>query len=143
MRAEFIERLEVRAFTEQVDVEVGQHRTVAIRIVDLAGQSVGPQQPHAVIERGARRGRNDDFEEALWMNALEGRVPGMAGLAQLDGADIRAKDANGEAGGGVVRTEDRERIRMHAAGDRVGLRARQHGRHGGMVHCCRASISDL
>ncbi len=119
VRAEFIERLEVRAFAEQMNIEVGQHRTVAIGVIDLDRHPFRPQKPQAVIERCARRGRNDGFEEALAMNHFERGRLRIAGTTQLDGAGIGAKDTNGEAGGGVVRTEHRERIGMHTAGDRV------------------------
>ena len=35
MRAELLERAVVRALAEQVQIEVGQHAAVAVRIVDL------------------------------------------------------------------------------------------------------------
>ena len=35
VRAELVERAMVRAFAEQVQIEIGEHAAVAIRIVDL------------------------------------------------------------------------------------------------------------
>ena len=55
MRAELLERAVVRALAEQVQVEIGQHAAVAIRIVALHRYAARELRDDAIIELRRRR----------------------------------------------------------------------------------------
>jgi hypothetical protein len=143
VRAELVEGLQVRAFAEQVDVERREHGTVAIRIVDLARRSIGPLQAQAVIEILAHRIGDHDLVDAVDVHAIERARLAARAHHELDTAQVGTEDAYREAGSGLVRTEDRERIRMLAANEGVDLRARQRRGHRVMVHCRRCPFQIL
>ncbi len=116
--AELLERAMVGALAEQVQVEVGQHLAVAVRIVDLdavVGVAVGAiGDPQAIV--GGLLARQARLEEP-------GRVPqghrqerAGAGRADLDRPRRRLQRPHDPPGSGRlgVWTEEGERIPAHA-----------------------------
>ena len=55
VRAELLEGAEVRAFAEQMQIEVGEDAAVAIRIVDLDDVIAGEGDAEAVVGRSYER----------------------------------------------------------------------------------------
>lgn len=125
----------VRALAQQVQIELRQHGSVAIGIIRLAGRTIRPGQAEAVVELVAPFVGHDAFEQAFGMNAGKDQAVGLAERDDLDVADMRPEDTDGDAAIDVMRTEHRERISVHAARDGVDCCARQRRGHIRMLLC--------
>jgi hypothetical protein len=127
-RAKFVEGLKVRAFAEQMEVETGEHRPVAVRIVDVARRAVFPDNAQAIVERSAIHRRDHDLEQTFGVNSLQrlrsgGAVEGL----QLHTPRARPEGANRQPRLHLVRAEHGERIQVCSTDDGLDVSRRHHG----------------
>ena len=123
VRAELLEGAVMRAFAEQVQIEIGQHAAVAIRIVDLDGRVTRVRDPQSIV-RDTRPilplpPRKPDFENAGGISPVH-RDNGLARHeVQVDAARRRLKCTDDDGAGVVaVRTQNGEWIAVCAAHER-------------------------
>ena len=119
----------MRAFAEQVHVDVAEDRPEAIGIFDL-GDAFADRQPQAVVERaGALAGR--PREESRFVDARQIRNHRTVGRVDRDharGLRNERADRDDVAFRFRVRAEDRERIAVLAADDGRDGGASEHRR---------------
>ena len=138
VRAELLEDAVVRALAEQVQIEIGEHAAVAIRIVDLDDLIAGIGDPQAIVGRdavrstghvrdcpasavaGVVRASEPDLEDpGRIASSPSARSAPVDDEPQLDRPRRRLKGADDDRAGLVgVRTEHRERIALRAADER-------------------------
>ncbi len=124
MRAEFFERAMMRAFAEQMQIEIGQHTAVPIGIIDLDDVIAGIADAEPIVgtawraEAALRRRRKRRLEDARRMPPRHRQQ-----LAGRDAAQRhRARGGLERAHHPVVRTEHRERIAIGARNERGNRR---------------------
>ena len=118
-----------------MEIEIRQHRPIAIRIVGLARRAIGPQQPEAIVELVAPLTGHDAFEQAIGMNARERQAFGLSERDHLHAAQVGPEHADRDTTRHVVRAQHRERIVMPAPHEGVDRRARQRRGHARMLLC--------
>jgi hypothetical protein len=129
-RTEAFERAEVRAFGEQVLIETGQDRAVAIRIVDVDGARWRDHvQP--VVERRTRGILQERLEHARRMQARHANQPRVAEIVDRHLGRIRPNRSNHEPAFavplGLMRPQHGKRIGVHTAREQLDGRRRQQG----------------
>jgi hypothetical protein len=131
MRAEFFVGVEMAAFADEVEIEVGEEERESIGIEDfkrLAGMSAALNFVAAGFRRGGLIGGPDGFEEALGAE-----FDGIGNFCGRDGGILENdagfggpgnEEAYGPARGNGMRTEDAERISIRAGKKRVGAQVK-------------------
>ena len=123
MRAEFVERARVRTLAEQVQIELGQHPSVSVRIVDLAYLAIMEGDAKTVGHVGDV-GTLRYLEETSWMTSLHFHSP--RACYQLDAARRRLQRSHDTLRAIVerdrMRAEQPERIAARRADKRGDLR---------------------
>jgi hypothetical protein len=113
MGAELLEHAQMRALAEQVEVERGERRGEAVRVLDLAGSAVGVGHAEPVGEvavGGARRLRNPRLPDPVVVERAE-RDRARPEADDADRARAGQQRADHEDAGVVpVRPQDREGI---------------------------------
>ena len=115
VRAKLVVNARVLALREQVDVVLGDHPSVAVRVIDLRGDSAREVDPQAIVEN-RRHGGKDRFEDTVVLPRHAGDAVVVQHLHSIRGWLIRADD---EGAAFQVGTEDREGIRMPCTGESV------------------------
>ena len=125
-RAEPVVGAHVRALGQQVQVEVGQHRPVAIGIVEAEHAASLVLDAQAIVEALTRDARDDAFEQSIGVEACEASdgAPLPCG-DDRDAPGPRPERPNHQAVGGLVRSQHRERVGVAPEDDGVDV-VRQH-----------------
>jgi hypothetical protein len=116
MGAELLERSVLRAFSPEMQIEIGEDGTVAVGIVDVPNVAVDVGNSKPVV--GRLRGGNFRLEESA---NLPGHLAQLAGHHETDLDTFRRRLHRPNQDGATVRrwvrTEHRERIAMTTFGD--------------------------
>ncbi len=120
---EAIERSDVRALGKEVLIERGQHRTVAVGIVDLDRLAAAALDGQPVVESIAGLTRQEGDEQPARIDRREPEIAAVAAVAEGHRRSVWPEDADRQTRLAVVRevvrSEDREGIRVKPAAEEV------------------------
>jgi hypothetical protein len=122
-RAQSIECAHVRALAKQMLIELGEHRPIAIRVVDFDFGTVAPRDPQLIIKRLPRDPRHKRFEHAFGVQARHGYQTAIGQAVHRNRRSVRPKCSDGHASFAllfrVVRAENGKRIRVQPAREKL------------------------